>query len=140
MKLDLSNRGLTSLKGIDLSGITELDCSNNLLTSLPALPKTLKRLYCSCNLLTSLPDLPDSLITLYCGGNRLSKLPDLPWGLYDYGDIQFEQHNRKRIDLGMEKVDRFPSKEAWNEVNEKHIIWKYRLGGEKWAEARKLIE
>ena len=50
--LDLSHRGLTTLEGIDLTGVTYLDCSFNKLTSLPELPIGLKNLLCSYNKLT----------------------------------------------------------------------------------------
>jgi len=155
MTLDLSHGRLTSLDGIDLSGVTHLSCYNNQLTSLPPLPSTLERLYCENNRLTSLPHLPASLEKLYCYGNRLfslppippslkylycynnqlTKYPDLPWGLEDWDKEKMNQHNKKRIDLGMDKVETLPTKEIWDEVAEKHIIWQYRLGGEKWAEA-----
>ena len=48
MKLDLSNHGLTTLQGIDFPyEITELDCSNNQLTSLQYCPEWIKKLDCS---------------------------------------------------------------------------------------------
>jgi len=199
MKLDLSNIRLMSLDGFDLTGVTELDCSKNLLTSLPSLPPALERLdcennrltslpslppalerldcdnnrltslpplppslkvlhcsdnqltslpplpsslevlQCSINQLTSLPPLPDSLRLLYCN-NPLTSLPDLPWGLHWMWDEEkMDQHNKKRADLEMDKVDRLPDKAIWDEINRAHIIWQYRLGGEKWAEACKKI-
>ena len=80
MKLNLSNRNLTSLDGIPLpDGLKELDVSGNRwLTSLPPLPPTLTMLDCGYNDLTSLPPLPPSLTALYCQSNRLSSLPPLP--------------------------------------------------------------
>jgi len=192
MKLDLSNRRLTSLDGIDLSGVAVLDCYDNQLTSLPPLPASLKILNCSYNQLTSLPDLKDlpSLKELYCDGNQLTSLPDLPslkqlgcchnrltslpplpasliilscgynqlkslllpdslkelycddneltdlpWGLTDWDNTKLNQHNKKRADLGMDKVETLPNKATWDEVAEKHLIWQYRLGGEKWSKA-----
>lgn len=77
MKMNISNQGLTSLKGINLTGVTVLYCHNNKLKSLPEdLPDTLQELYCVFNRLTSLPDhLPDSLHTLFCGNNQLTSLP-----------------------------------------------------------------
>jgi len=198
MKLDLSNRGLTSLDGIDLTGVTELNCSDNLLTSLPdlsdlhslevlycgynqltslpPLPSSLKQLWCNANRLTSLSDLPDlrtlycdynqltslpplpsSLIVLrccnnqltslpdlknlldleifYCQENQLTELPDLPWGVSDWDRTKLRQYNKRCADLGMGQVDRLPELEQWNEVAEKHLIWQYRIGGEKWAKA-----
>ena len=95
MKLFLVNRGLTTLDGIDLTGVTHLYCSHNQLTSLPPLPVTLEKLYCwnnqltshlttlkilDCtnNQLTSLPPLPETLKILYCSNNQLTSLPPLP--------------------------------------------------------------
>jgi len=198
MILDLSHKRLTSLDGIDLSGVTvlnchdnqltsllslppsleRLDCSSNKLTSLPPLPSTLKKLYCYDNLLTSLPDLPFTLKELYCPNNQLTSLPDLPalkelychtnqltslpplpsslkelycydnllteypdlpWGLKhwnkDWDNSKLNQHNKKRIDLGMDTVKTLPTKKIWDEVAEKHLIWQYRIGGEKWSKA-----
>ena len=40
MYLDLSNKYLTTLDGIDLTGVTVLLCQNNRLTLLPSLPET----------------------------------------------------------------------------------------------------
>jgi hypothetical protein len=50
-------------------------------------------------------------------------------------EAKLNQHNRKRADLGMEKVKSLPDKEIWDEINEKHLRWQYRIGGEKWAKA-----
>ena len=228
MNLDLSFKNLTTLDGIDLTGVTELDCSNNQLTSLPPLPKTLKELYCSNNQLTSLPPLPETLEILYCEYNQLTSLPplpetleelicfnnqltslpplpetlkklccsnnqltslphlktleilycsnnqltslphlttlkeldctnnqltslpplpetleelycdklpsfsDLPWGLENMEKEQLDQHNKKRIDLQMEIVETLPDKKTWDEINERHTNWLYRIGGEKY--------
>lgn len=46
-----------------------VDCSNNNLTSLPTLPRTLVKLNCRLNVLTSLPELPLSLVELICDDN-----------------------------------------------------------------------
>jgi len=158
MKLDLSCRDLTSLEGIDLSGVTRLYCYNNQLTSLPSLPPSLKKLYCENNRLTSLPPLPASLEILDCFNNRLTSLPhlpftlkklycydnqltdlpdlpDIPWGLTYLDYVKLMQYNKKRADLGMNKVETLPNKEIWDEVAEKHLIWQYRIGGEKWSKA-----
>jgi uncharacterized repeat protein (TIGR01451 family) len=68
----------------DLSGIKYFDnlllleCSNNLLTTLPLLPNSLIELVCSINQITSIPALPPSLIGLICHENNLSNLPSLP--------------------------------------------------------------
>jgi len=90
---------------------------------------------CSNNQLTSLPPLPPALKVLYCNGNQLTEYSDLPWGLEDWDKEKLNQHNKKRVDLGMSKVKTLPNKEIWDEVAEKHLIWQYRIGGEKWAKA-----
>lgn len=64
-----------------LKGVTFLECSNNLLTSLPLFPDGLKVLHCSTNQIVSLPRLPKELITLNCSHNQLTSLPPLPEGL-----------------------------------------------------------
>lgn len=80
MKLDLSHKGLTTLEGIDLTGVTELYCYSNELTSLgvKTLPSTLKTLHCGNNRLTFLPELPSTLEKLSCWQNQLTLLPQLP--------------------------------------------------------------
>ena len=76
--LDLSNKNLTTLDGIDLTGVTHLICSDNNLTCLPPLPDDLRELWCSDNNLTCLPSLPDGLQELWCSDNNLTCLPSLP--------------------------------------------------------------
>ena len=46
-----------------------LDCSDNHITTLPQLNKSLELLYCNNNRLTSLPCLNKNLTTLYCDNN-----------------------------------------------------------------------
>ena len=113
--------------------LKKLNCKNNQLTSLPHLPESLKELDCDDNQLTSLPPLPVSLEILYC--DKLLSLPDLPWGLQNMIDEQLDQHNKKRIDLQMEKVKTLPDKKTWDKINERHTNWMYRIGGEKYNEA-----
>ena len=68
----------------DITGITyfknlsTLNCSSNLLISLPSLPQSLTSLNCDNNLLISLPFLPQSLTSLYCAYNQLNSLPAIP--------------------------------------------------------------
>lgn len=78
MKVEINDTTLSSLEHLDLTGVTELNCSRNRLTSLPKLPPTLKKLICVKNRLASLPELPSSLIVLYCTFNDLISLPTLP--------------------------------------------------------------
>ena len=101
-RLDVSDRGIQSLAGLEcFIGLEGLDCSQNQLASLPALPSGLiwlncgfnrvvvlpalpsglKSLSCNNNQLTSLPALPSSLSTLACGKNQLTALPKLPSNL-----------------------------------------------------------
>ncbi len=61
---------------LSLDKLVTLDCSNNQLVSLPALPMIVT-LNCSNNQLVSLPDLPN-VVNLDCRNNRLTRLPDLP--------------------------------------------------------------
>ena len=101
IKIDLCNQNLSMLP--DLSRFTNLkylECSNNMLTSLPSLPKLnetliefhceknkltqlpelnacLRLLYCSDNFLTSLPEFNEDLIEVYCFNNNLTSFPEL---------------------------------------------------------------
>ena len=137
--LVLSNKGLTTLEGLELSGVTHLychhnnlvslpeslpdtlefiDCSNNSLTHLPTiLPQNLDFLKCSHNNLIALPKLPDKLRALFCDGNKLTCIPFLPQSLKFLNclnnnlpetngrKILLQQHNQRRVDLGLEIVD-----------------------------------
>ncbi len=82
--LNCSLNWLTELPAALPAGLTNLDCSNNSLTALPALPTGLKNLYCEDNQLSVLPTLPSGLTYLRCSVNRLTALsssahqPDRP--------------------------------------------------------------
>lgn len=77
--LNIEYQNITNLVGIaGFSSLQHLDCSNNKLTHLPALPQRLKILYCSKNQLTALPNLPQTLEDLTCSKNQLTTLPFLP--------------------------------------------------------------
>jgi uncharacterized repeat protein (TIGR01451 family) len=77
--LVVSFLNIYDLTGLEyFSNITYLDCSYNILTSLPVLPGQLQALDCGNNLLTSLPPLPNALCSLYCNNNQLTSLPTLP--------------------------------------------------------------
>ena len=74
-----SHSNIASLFGIQyFTSVTYLDCSNNALSNLPALPNSIQNLDCSFNSLTTLPALPTSLIYLECHDNQLTSLPTLP--------------------------------------------------------------
>ncbi|MCR4437305.1 MAG: immunoglobulin domain-containing protein, partial [Eubacteriales bacterium] len=82
--LYVDSKNIASLAGLEHfqgTGIQELDCSYNQLTSLPALPDSLISLYCYNNQLTGLPSLPGGLQTLNCNYNQLTQLPALPASL-----------------------------------------------------------
>ncbi len=72
----------------DLTGVqyfknlNELDCSNDSLYSIPALPANLTFLNCEYNNLSNLPPLPATLRDLYCDNNRITSLPALPQGVH----------------------------------------------------------
>jgi Secretion system C-terminal sorting domain len=77
-------QNIANLEGIQyFDGLQSLMCDYNQLTTLPALPVTLRGLYCSNNQLTTLPALPTTLEDLNCGDNQLTILPVLPPALKD---------------------------------------------------------
>ncbi|HAB3420176.1 TPA_asm: E3 ubiquitin--protein ligase [Salmonella enterica subsp. enterica serovar Enteritidis] len=78
--LVIPDNNLTSLPALPPE-LYKLWAYNNRLTSLPALPSGLKELIVSGNRLTSLPVLPSELKELMVSGNRLTSLPMLPSGL-----------------------------------------------------------
>jgi len=79
--LDCDNNNLTSLPALPES-LIYLSCHRNNLRSLPALPANLQYLYCCSNPLRSLPlTLPENLVHLYCASNKLTSLPALPANL-----------------------------------------------------------
>jgi len=53
--------------------VVYLNCSNNQLSNLPKLPKTLTELNCKGNQLSNLPELPKTLTTLWCSYNQFIK-------------------------------------------------------------------
>ena len=79
LNLNLSNFKIKDLTGIEwFTSLQYLDCLNNQLTFLPALPRGLIILNCDNNSLTSLPQLPLGLSVLRCENNQLEELPPLP--------------------------------------------------------------
>ena len=79
------NQNFSDLTGIQyFDNLLVLDCSNNQITNLPALPNSLMNLYCNNNSLTSLPSLPNSLTSVHCWYNSLTSLPSLPNSLYEF--------------------------------------------------------
>ena len=68
---------ITSLPDLPKS-LRRLICFDSKLNSLPPLPEGLEDLHCDNNNLTCLPVLPKSLINLSCCFNRIKVLPELP--------------------------------------------------------------
>ena len=95
MMFDISFQNLTTLKGINFpEGITELDCSNNSLTSLQYCPSSVRTLNCTSNSLTSLQYCPNSVIYLYCANNSLTSLQYCPKSV-----ISLDCHNNSLTSL-----------------------------------------
>ncbi len=77
--VNVGSKNISNLYGVQFfDSLTYLDCSRNLLSSLPPLPSKLKQLIAFENTLTTLPPIPDSLATLRVNNNRLTNLPALP--------------------------------------------------------------
>jgi Leucine-rich repeat (LRR) protein len=77
--LDLRGYELKNLEGIqNFRSLKYLNCANNKLTKISALPESLEILYCFRNELVSLPALPERLKLLYANDNQLANLPALP--------------------------------------------------------------
>ncbi len=77
--INVNGLSITNLSGVQyFTSLTNLSCSTNSLTNLPALPNSLINLSCQDNSLTSLPALPNSLNSLSCNANHLTSLPSLP--------------------------------------------------------------
>lgn len=81
--LNVSNKNISNLDGIQyFTNLTNLDCNNNQLDSLPSLPNSLTTLKCYSNQLTRLPNtLPTNLLFCECNNNQLDSLPPLPLNL-----------------------------------------------------------
>ena len=75
----LGHHCIADLSGIQyFTSLTQLDCSYNLITNIPALPSNLWYFSCDSNLLASLPPLPNTLSELNCRLNQFTSLPTLP--------------------------------------------------------------
>ena len=82
---------IRDLTGVQyFKNITSLDCSNDSLHIIPALPPRLNYFNCQINQLDSLPGLSDTLETLICDSNQLRLLPSLPAYL-SYLDCAYNQ-------------------------------------------------
>lgn len=77
--LYLGYKNIADLTGVQyFDALTNLNCNNNLLTTLPPLPATVTSMDCSNNDLTSLANLPPNLYSLNANQNNLTTLPVLP--------------------------------------------------------------
>jgi Leucine-rich repeat (LRR) protein len=88
IKLDISVKHLRILYLKTYTQLVELDCGYNHIQRLPKLPDTLKKLNCSSNLLNTLPRLP-KLEELSCCENSLDriKLPNTIKIFYCYSNF-----------------------------------------------------
>jgi len=75
--LECVENNLTNLPALPLN-LVKLDCSMNQITNLPSLPLSLEELSCAVNHLTHIPSLPASLKIIYCNFNEIISLPTLP--------------------------------------------------------------
>lgn len=122
------------LKSLDLPvGLETLYCQNNLLKSL-ILPSGLKRIDYSNNPITLQPVLPESLTSLVV--NDLENLPDLPWSINTFKEQKIYQYNQKQGALGMKITKFLPNKRKWDEINEHYLQLQYKIGGEKYNDAK----
>lgn len=110
MTLDLRNRDITKLvfegnlifiefldgkkQTISFPNLENLFCSDNHITTLEGLPKSLKSLYCTGNKNIVLDNLPNGLEILYCGYCDLISLDSLPESLED---LSCHGNNFKRL-------------------------------------------
>lgn len=79
ISLDISNRNLTTLEGIEFpENITELYCQYNQLTSIKGCPKTVTCLLCNDNLLTNFKYFPRNLTYLNISNNPIKTLKGCP--------------------------------------------------------------
>jgi Leucine-rich repeat (LRR) protein len=90
--INVRAKHISDLTGIQyFTSLTYLDCSQNTLSTLPALANSLTSLRCSNNTLTALPVLPSSLQILFADTNQLYSVPTpLPTGLVSF---YVEQNN-----------------------------------------------
>ncbi len=114
ISINCSGNYLTSLPALPAS-LRILDCNSNYLTSLPVLPDSLRQFDCSNNELTSLPVLPNLLDTLRCSDNHLTNLPSLPntieWLQCDYNQLTglpTLPGALKRLTCGNNQLSSFP--------------------------------
>jgi hypothetical protein len=77
--IEIPHLNIANIEGIEyFTSLQVLDCSDNNLTTIPALPASLKKLSCSENQISSIQMLPFSLVELNCDHNWLTNIPPLP--------------------------------------------------------------
>ncbi len=77
--LDISNQNKKGELDLDIySNLIELNCQNNLITSIINIPQTLKYLNCSHNKISFFENLPNQLEYLNCSHNNIKELDNLP--------------------------------------------------------------
>lgn len=80
--LPVGNKNIQDLTGVEyLTSLHQLDCPNNQLTALPALPNSLTYLRCDNNQITALGTLPNSVNYLSCTNNLISSVSSFPTSL-----------------------------------------------------------
>lgn len=82
--INVNNQNISSLEGIQhFTSLLNLNCDNNLLSSLPTLPTSLTNLSCRNNFLSSLPSIHSGFQVITCSNNNLSSIPSLPAGFQE---------------------------------------------------------
>lgn len=82
--IDISSMHLRNIPSLNrFRNLESLNCSENKLTELPALPDTLKKLNCSRNRGLKLVNLPERLEILHCYNINCEALPNLPNSLIE---------------------------------------------------------
>jgi len=95
--INVSNKNIKGILDLDeFENLEELDCSNNKITEISNIPRTLKYLNCSNNQITILNDLPNHSILLFdldefvnldefekleeldCSNNKITEISNIP--------------------------------------------------------------
>jgi len=80
--INVRSKNISNLSGVEyFTSLTYLDCSQNSINTLPAMPSTLKTLWCSNNIISTLPALPNTLNYLYADTNNIASISSLPTSL-----------------------------------------------------------
>jgi Leucine-rich repeat (LRR) protein len=120
MTLDISNRGIKSLKDYFKEhscppNITILDCSSNELTSLYGCPESVVTLFCMKNNLTCLEGCPSGVEYLYCSNNKLKSIYGCPENVLI---LECNDNELKSLDFISKKIiELYCSNRDWNGGN-----------------------